>query len=279
MPIAFGPFPGPRQDHFGNPRDWSKSTFTTASIKFRTSRTLLENFFPTSEFKFVAADTNCFATFSFSTLGNLEWLGGHGYSHFGLYIHGVEHTQGFGKKRTGSFLPVLFENLADPIISGREELGMPKVYCSLDAAKVSDTWRLTAGWMGNNFLDMSLTGLKEQPATTQAQESGTSSPRVGKGLMFYKYIPKTGTLAKNDKSESDAEYLGFVEESHEALKVETTLVAEKAELKFNTLDWKRLPTLRHIIERLAEIPVYEVVEARIVQGTGGSDLRDVQRIV
>jgi hypothetical protein len=292
MPTVFGPFPGPRQDHFGNARDWTNSTFTTASIKFKTSRTLLQNLLPTPQFKFAAADSNCYATFSLSSLGNLEWLGGNGYNHFGLYIHGVEYTKENGDKVTGTYLPVLFENLADPIISGREELGMPKVFATLDVDRDEGTFKLKAGWMGNTFLDLSLTGLGEKPASNGVQGSGppgAGPPSAGppppapeEGLFFQKYIPSTASEGSTERGQADVDYVAFLpidEEAKAPRKIQSTVVADRAEIKFDSLDWKRLPTLFHIVDRLAEIPIYEVMEAKVVEGLGGSDVKGVRRLV
>ncbi|PVI04317.1 FAD binding domain-containing protein [Periconia macrospinosa] len=279
MPVPFGPFPGPRQNFAGRAREaWGEATFSTMDVKFRTSRTLLEGLLPSGGFSFTAADTNCFATFSLSALGNLEWLGGHGYSHFGLYIHGVEYTKENGDTVKGTYLPVLFENLADPIISGREELGMPKVFADLNVSKVADSWRLMAGWMGSNFLDISLTGLSE---TKDTQSNHTASPgQEEEGLLFYKYIPAT-TAQDGKTGGADVEYAGIIPHAEEAKapkKVEKILSAGKAEIRFDALDQRRLPTLHHIVERLAEIPIYEIVEAKIVEGTGGSDVRGARRL-
>jgi hypothetical protein len=32
----------------------------------------------------------------------------------------------------GMYVPILFENLTDAIVSGREELGIPKLYSAID---------------------------------------------------------------------------------------------------------------------------------------------------
>lgn len=250
-------------------------------MKFKTSRTLLQTLFPTPAFKFASSDTVAFATFSLSTLGNLEWLGGKGYSHFGLYVHGVEYTRGNGDKVKGTFLPVLFENLADPIVSGREELGMPKVFCDLDVRRVADTWRVTAGWMGSDFLDLSLTGLGEDAART-TPENSIAADTEGRALLLYKYIPKVGNLGSKERGQADVEHAVIVPSADEAKaprKVEKTMMAEKAQIKWDALDWKRLPTLHHIVDRLAEIPVFEVVEAKIEEGKGLSDVRGARKSV
>src|ERR1700710_1722390 len=98
MPVAFGPMPGPRQtlDWLPrNPRNSEESTFTTASIKFKTSRTLLQNLFPhnSSSYRFKSPGTIAYASFSQTTLNKMEWLGRSGYKHLGIYIHGVEYVK------------------------------------------------------------------------------------------------------------------------------------------------------------------------------------------
>ncbi|KAH7078764.1 hypothetical protein BKA63DRAFT_465371 [Paraphoma chrysanthemicola] len=281
MPVSFGPMPGPRQDYYGRPRAGTQGKFTTASVKFRSSRTVLQNLFPTEKLKFAAADTIAYATFAVTQLDNLEWLGGRGYSHFGLYIHGVEYTKENGETVTGTYLPVLFENLADPILSGREELGFPKLYCELDLKKDGQNWSLDAGWMSSKFCSLTLSGLETPPATNGSAPPEGPAPAKEEGLFFHKYVPATGSLGSKERGQADVEYTAFLPNEDDAKTVErkigTTLKAASAEVKFDALDWKALPTLHHIIERLQEVPVYEVVEAKVVEGTGVSDVSAVRR--
>ncbi|KAI4670487.1 uncharacterized protein J4E79_000769 [Alternaria viburni] len=282
MPTAFGPMPGPRQDFAGRPRDGSKATFKTASIKFKTSRTVLENLLPTEKLKFAAADTACYASFAVTQLDNLEWLGGRGYSHFGLYIHGIQHTKADGETVTGTYLPVLFENLADPILSGREELGFPKLFAELDVKSDGGKWTLDAGWMSSKFCSMSLSGLQEHSATNG--EAPRLSPPLpnDEGLLLHKYVPATGNMGSKERGQADVEYTAFLPGEEDAKtvekKVERTLKASSAEISFDALDWKALPTLHHIVERLKEVPVYEVIEAKVVEGTGVSDVSSIRKL-
>jgi hypothetical protein len=282
MPTAFGPMPGPRQDYQGRPRDGSKAKFTTASIKFKTSRTLLQNLLPSEKLQFAAADTIAYATFAVTQLDNLEWLGGRGYSHFGLYIHGVQYTKADGETVIGTYLLVLFENLADPILSGREELGFPKLFAELDVKKGDGEWTLEAGWMSSKFCNMRLSGLQKPPATNS--DPPTLSPPLPRdqGLLIHKYIPATGSVGSKERGQSDAEYTVFLPSEEDAntveRKVERTLKATSAEISFDALDWKAFPTLHHIVERLKEIPVYEVVEAKLIEGNGVSDVSSASKL-
>lgn len=277
MPTAFGPMPGPRQDFQGRQRDLSTARFTTASVKFKSSRTVLQNLFPTEKLNFATADTVVYATYAVTQLENLEWLGGRGYSHFGLYIHGVEYKKENGESTVGTYLPVLFENLADPILSGREELGFPKLYAELDAQNQGDAFTLNAGWMSSKFASINLSGLQEGSANGELQ-GVEHAPTKDEGLFFHKYIPSTGS---KERGQPDVQYTAFLPHSEEAKtvekKIEKTWTTKNAEIKFDALDWKALPTLHHIVARLQEVPVFGVVEAKVVKGTGVSDVSAVQR--
>ncbi|KAF2025607.1 FAD/NAD(P)-binding domain-containing protein [Setomelanomma holmii] len=281
MPVSFGPMPGPRQDFHGRPRDGANARFTTASLKIKSSRTVLENLFPTEKLKFAAADTIAYATFAVTQLDNLEWLGGRGYSHFGLYIHGVQYTKENGETVTGTYLPVLFENLADPILSGREELGFPKLYCELELKKEGQNWTLDAGWMSSKFCSLSLSGLEAPSAANGSAPAQAPAATKEDGLFFHKYVPATGSLGSKERGQADVEYTAFLPNDEDAKtverKIEKTLKATEAQVKFDALDWKALPTLHHVIARLQEVPVYEVVQAKVVEGTGVSDVSPARR--
>ncbi|OBT71915.1 hypothetical protein VF21_09213 [Pseudogymnoascus sp. 05NY08] len=276
MPIAFGPAPGPRQDIWGNPRSSLDQTFLTASIKFRTSATFLKNLFPTESFRFKSPGSVAYASFSTTTLGNMTWLGGGGYNHFGLYIHGVQYTKRDGTVIDGTYMPLLFESLADPIVSGRDELGMPKVYCAIDIHRRSKSYRMQASWQGAKFCDFNLEGLS---ATDPATEMGTIGGESDYGILVYKYIPAVG---KDMRGKSDCEYPIVVPHKEESKVVPSTVKSvsksKKASVSFDKLDLDALPTLHHIVTVLADIPIYEVVGAKVVEGTGVPDVSSAMRI-
>lgn len=275
MPISFGPFPGPRQDGFGVPqRGCGERTFATASVKFKTSRTFLETLLPTAVFQFQSPATVCMASVSLTTLGNMSWLGGGGYSFWGLYIHGVEYIKKDGSKVPGTFLPVMFEDLADPVISGRDELGMNKLYCAMDIAEKPGSFRLACSWRGAGFFDMALDGLKPDDPRS---EPGTVGVEADFGILSYKYIPAVGEPGK-----ADVEYAVVVPHEEEAKVVEPHVQAvaraDSARLDFRPGDWHSLPTLHHVAARLAEMPIYEVVGAKVVKGRGVPDVSSARRI-
>ncbi|KAF2966909.1 hypothetical protein GQX73_g6652 [Xylaria multiplex] len=274
MPVSFGPMPGPRQTFEGRLRKADHSTFTTTSIEFKTSRTFLQNLFPSTSFCFKSPGTVAYASFSQTTLNKMEWLGGLGYRHMGLYIHGVQYIQKSGEVLDGTFLPILFENLTDPIVSGREELGMPKLHCSLDMWRREKSMRIQASWQGAIFGNLMLEGLQE--VTSEADKN--SIRREGdQGMFAYRYVPQVGNRGK-----SDVEHTIFIPHAEEDRGVPSNVLqvfkAKEASVSFEPLDWEALPTLHHIVSRLAEIPIYEVINAKIVEGLGVPDVSSARRI-
>ena len=217
-----------------------------------------------------------YVTFSQTSLKGLDWLAGGGYDHLGLYIHGTEYNQLNGEGMKGSYLPVLFENLADPIISGREEIGFPKVFSSIDVNKRQESHYVSTSWRGAVWGRMSLTGLKE---VKHDHEQSTPASPTDEGLLVHRYMPRVG---KDQRGTPEAEYPVFVNFGQEQVtvpsRINRVLKAEHADLHIDGLDWSQLPTLHHIISRLAEIPIYEVVEAGVVEGEGVSDVSSAKGV-
>jgi hypothetical protein len=269
MPLGFGITPGPRQDTLGHRQVLGDEKFVTATIKFRSSRTFLQNLFPSESFKFKSPATVVTASFKSTTLSNMSWLGGRGYNHFGLYLHDVLYTKRDGSVVDGTYLPILFENLTDPILSGRDEIGMPKVYCDLDIQRQQSSYTLKASWQAQTFGTIVIDDLH----TTETEESRVASDAR---TLVYKYIPAVGK-----RGIADCEYPVVVHHGADAeLKPQTTTrqVSSSASITFEPLDAGRLPTLHHIACKLTEVPIYSIVEASVVQGSGVPDLISAERI-
>lgn len=281
MPTAFGPFPGPRQDAYGRSlQEGLQRTFSTVSVKFKTSRTYLETLFPNSSFRFKSPSSVCQASISMTELDNMAWLGGNGYRHIGLYIHGVEYVKKDGSTIPGTYMPVLFESLTDPIVSGREELGMPKLFCDVDVHRRGGSVRVAASWRGAKFIDLAVTDLKEDDP---ASEAGTIGGEADHGILVYRYIPAVGRPGV-----ADAEYAVVVPHAEEEPKATVKKVLRApvggqgkkagAKIDIDGLDWEALPTLHHVAGALAQVPIYEIVSAKVVEGTGVPDVSAARRI-
>lgn len=271
--------PGPRQDFYGRDRAHPSltSTFTTASIKFKTSRTLLQNLFPNSSYSFISPSTIAYASFSQTTLDRMDWLGGGGYRHLGLYIHGVQYTKKDGSVVKGTYMPILFESLADPIVSGREELGMPKLYSAIDIHQRSKSLHIRTSWQGAVWGTFRLEELQDED--DPSAESGTIGGTADDGILVYRYIPKVG---REEKGVAEAEYPVFVPHAAESKvvpsRVKRVRTAKKAVIDIDGMGWDSLPTLHHVVGRLGEIPIDEIVQAKVVEGEGVPDVSSAVRI-
>src|SRR4029079_6995773 len=116
----------------------------------------------------------------------IEWLAGRGYNVLGVSFPAT--FNGEQDRVTRSLLSVLWENLTDPILTGREELGFSKIYCELPEPTVlRGAWHLIASWLGFKFLDLEINQLRQQSAEEIATQVET-----GDGQLHYKYIPRTG---------------------------------------------------------------------------------------
>jgi hypothetical protein len=284
-PFGFGPSPGPRRPLGLSPshgdvqslRQAKPETSETISVRFKTSRTYLENLLPPG-FAFTSPGTLASASISCSTLDGMTWLGGGGYSHCGLYVHGVNYTKRDGSKIFGTYLAVLFENLADPIITGRDELGMPKLFCDISAQVQGNEASIALSWRGAQFGEIKVSGLStpQPPPAASAEPAqrmpGPPPPPPEQGQFAYRYVPAVGQPGK-----TDAEYAVFIPNPKLATEPETSTTAT-ASVKFDARDWQSLPTVHNVAKGLAELPIYGVEEAKVVRAQGVSDVSAAERI-
>lgn len=286
-PLGFGPSPGPRRPFRISPshpdiqrlRKIKAESSETISVRFKSSRTYLENLLPAG-FAFTSPGTLCEASISCTTLDGMAWLGGGGYNHCGLYIHGVNYTKHDGSKLFGTFLAVLFENLTDPIVTGREELGMPKLYSDIAAQVDSDEATVILEWRGTRFGEIRVSGLaKAQAPATNGEPTertpGPPPPPPEQGLFTHRYVPAVGR-----PGEADADYAVLFPNSNatKGSPEAQTLSSSTATVSFDECDWQSLPTLHHVAKGLADMPIYGIKEAKRVKANGVDDLSGAQKI-
>ncbi|KAF3354291.1 hypothetical protein VdG1_07756 [Verticillium dahliae VDG1] len=297
-PLSFGPMPSPRQRHDGTLQPSSGST-TAHSIRFSTSATYLKTLFPTPAFSFVSPGTLAEASLVTLEFRGLSWLGGRGYNVCGFFIHDVRYEKEPGKSVVGSFMVVMFEGAADPLVTGREELGVPKIFCNIDVAKKEEGVLVKCSWDGNVFIEIDLgagsttngattNGATTNGATTngvskpedqdaQTLTNGGPQPAQDKPTWFwYRCVPSVGK-----KGVADAEYL--VTQTPEPAPEPTTPNAaakktwHESTMKFDRGTWKTLPTLHHVASTLADMPVYGIIASETTEREGSESFSTVSR--
>lgn len=256
MPWGFGPTPGPRQGPDRSAPSSAQAERLSVAVSFRTDPERLQELLP-PRFRLV----DPLVTVEAGYLSNLAWLAGRGYNLLSVSFP-VEYRGEVDTAR-GQFVAVMFENLADPIISGREELGYAKVYAELpDARFENDTVRCVAAWDGFEFLSFSVGELRPAPLPE-------SRPAPA---LHYKYIPATGDLGQPDVA-----YACLTPDAasgRRAVEAWTGI----GQLEARRGGFAELPTLFHVADGLSGLAVREVVAARVVRYVGAPSLNDQRRL-
>lgn len=270
MPTHFGPLMGPRQGPDGRKFECiNNPKVTSISVSFLTNADQLEALLP-----------DCFelgekpiVTLGANYIKEIEWLAGRGYNLLGVKFPAV--FKGEKDHVEGSFLSVLWENLTDPIITGREELGFSKIYCELPEPRITGTEAQgVAGWLGFNFLDISLTNLapKSDNAKPAQGSGGKKDSNIQGGTLHYKYMPKTGEWGTEDFA-----YPVLTPATGGSRKVTEHLTGDGT-ITWNKARWEDLPTMYNIINTLADLEVKEYLGGTLTRAVGGKDISD-QRIL
>ncbi len=267
MPTHFGPSTGPRRGPDGikfENKDQPKSTAYTVS--FLSRRDQVQRLLPAGFT--VRGEPVVSVTMTYIT--EIPWLAGRGYNTLGVSVP-VEF-RGERDRAEGSFLFVLWENLTDPIITGREELGFSKVYAELPPPRaVGDDAHISASWLGFTFLDMSLTDMQSVELQSGASGSTAANARpdgILRGQMHYKYMPRTGEWGK-----ADASYAVITPAGNSNAR---TVAAARGDgsLRFHRARWEDMPTQYMIVNAFADLDVVEFRGASISSNVGGKDLSD-----
>lgn len=253
MPVGSGPSPGPRQGPDGRPFDEATAKRTTAlTVTFESDGDALARLLPP---KFEL--TEPVFTVRAALFTEITWLAGRAYSVLGVYIP-AEHV---GRVRTrGSYCAVLWENLADPILTGREELGVAKLFADIDiqTGEGDASHTVEASWMGYRFARMEL-------RTTGA----LSSPAPAAPILNYKYIPRAGAWGT-----ADVEYATMLPVAAASTTFEGGWTAEGS-VSFARPAWQDMPTQSHIVSAFADLPQAGIRGAAITKTLGGGDYGDV----
>jgi hypothetical protein len=250
--------------------------FIKRSIRFKTSRTYLQTLFPSVAFSFTTPGTVVEATLQVKTV---DELGGH--NSFGLWIHGVRYTKRDGTNIFGTYLPVVFETLSDSITAGREELGMPKVFCDIGVDERNSSTHVACSWRGATFATLEWDGLTEDHPESNAKtkdpapahDPRSPPPPPDGGLLIYKYVPAVGNLGH-----ADAEYPVFIPNKASRNRVVRTFNARSAKVNITAGNWDTLPTIHHIAQGLSKVPIYSIVEAKVERGLGHDDFSQAEKL-
>ena len=262
MPTHFGPMAGPRQGPGGKmfafAQDERKSR--TVAVSFLTNAEQLEALLPEG-FELIGEPV---VTVAATYMTEIDWLAGRGYNVLGVTI-GSRYT-GKRDRAEGPLLLVLWENLTDPILTGREQLGFSKIYCELPEPVVhGGETHCTASWLGFRSLDIKVTEMEEIPVTN-AVPADRPADDVLRGTLHYKYIPKTGRWG-----EADVAY-AVLSPEQAPLNPPSARWRGNGSVEFHKARWEDLPTQHMIVNALSELEIKEYRGGSVEHRVGARDL-------
>jgi len=269
MPTTFGIAGGPRQAPDDADYRDGPIRFTRYVVRFLTSAEQLSAILPTG----LALRGEPMAQFHYFCLRDIPWLAGRGYNILSLMIP-VTHTGMAGEAVDGVFTAVMWENLGDPIITGREQLGHPKLYAQLpDPRRWNGDTHIRASWQDFTFAEMDLAC--DSPAEPGLAAELAAS--VGAGIICHKYIPRSGQW---DVADADYLTLSPVPGTSNSRDPQPppSIRTGTGSIRFNVPAWQDMPTQYHIVAQLAALEQRTQLDALVMEGTTYLDFHD-QRIL
>ena len=259
MPTHFGPAPGPRQhpeggrfDNTEEPRTltaWMSWTVPSDEIADH----LPPGFHPTHPGRI---------TIEIRARRNLPWLAGRGYNILMVSFDVLPPND----LPRGRLQAAVWESLPDAVMTGREELGVPKLWAEvadLPHPAARETIEVHADWLGFRFFETRFTDLREDEAS--ARHDITGPP-----YYQWRYFPRPGHWG-----EADVSYATMTPGAVPARRVVRSWSGQAA-VHLHRPTWADMPTQSHIVTALAALAPDDCVAAGLNETVGSRDLSDQQ---
>jgi Acetoacetate decarboxylase (ADC) len=264
MPAVFGPTPGPRNlpAHAEHLRYASNDTIITVTA--RTDGEALSAILP-ARFRL---DGEPRLTLLFNILGNLGWLAGRG--HEGVLLCTPAVFEGDEEPVAGNFIFVLWENLPDSLLTGRDELGFPKLYADIHVARRDDGYFCRASWDGFRFFELEVEGLRS---------AGTDGPEAPPFLV-HRHVPRAfeAAAAVDEVLAVGGRLPGGRRAAPDGRPPESTITARQvgtARFSFTPARWEDMPTQYRVVNALASLPLQDFDDCVVTARHGRDDLSTV----
>ncbi|KAK5047263.1 hypothetical protein LTR84_006785 [Exophiala bonariae] len=235
------------------PSHSDQSPFTTASIQFRTSKTLLQSFLPLGvpSFSIEAPGTVVTCTLAHTTFDANEII-------------------------RGTNIPLVLNDQMDWIIRDRETYGIPAVFNTLTAQHDSKRFCATASSNGQVLVNMVLGDLEAVPDNDLNTFGTPKLPGIyaNKGFLTWTYLPAFGA----DAAGAFALWVPCKTDDA-AVRVTQAWRSEKTSLKFESSIAINSPTLREIASRLDKHAQTAIRERYVATSHYPSTIKDRAPVV
>lgn len=244
MPAHFGPRPMVPKSS-----GWYRDV-TAMTVPFLTDPQRLAEYLPAP---YEVADDPV-VTVTYAGNRNVDWLAGRGYNL--VAVNAAVRFRGERDCLDGSYCLVMWENLTDPILTGRELQGIPKIYADIEDHRVIDgQWCTSASHYGHRILDLSIDELRaptsEEIAANEHATEGRDNP------MSWRYLPGVSGFGH-----CVDQYTTYPSEN----RIEEAWVGV-GRIEWQELSWEQNPTQFHIVNALAGLPVLDWLPAVVTRGS------------
>jgi acetoacetate decarboxylase len=193
-------------------------------------------------------------TVMFSYNDGLEFMAGGGYR-----IATVQVAARFDSEQAhveGDYILVMFEDKTTPIIGGREDLGVPKLYADISPIKrfTNNHLRCEASLWGHMLFGIDLEPLKKQNAIVRLAASKKINKRP---WLAYKYIPSLD-------GPPDADYPTVTKNDVE---IEQLWLSKSGNVYFGDSGAEDIASIKNIIDALKTLQINQVIQTFHLRGS------------
>ena len=189
---------------------------------------------------------------TYSQNREIDWMAGSSYNLIQISV--PARFSGRRDQVAGQFVLVIWENKTAPILGGREQTGMPKIYADIeDLHKFQEKHFTNASYEGNTFLGLEMMGAMPVEGQQLAEMKTLTAEMKPFG---WRYIPRVG---------------GPGADLSQPILYPQNFELDRAWMGRGTVYWTQLkpeqnPSQWHIIKALAELPVIEMAPVTMFKG-------------
>lgn len=198
-------------------------------------------------------------TLQYNNCRDVDWMAGGEYRLIQLTapVKYIGNSEGL----TGDYALVVWENLTCPIVGGREEDGVPKIFADISSERhFGDYWFTSASYESNTFLKLGFN--RKEELAQSAIDQKNEDPKIN--LFGWRYLPNLGK--------------GGASLSHATLYPQEVTVkkmwAGEGIIQWNILKPEEHPLQAHIIRALAELPIVKYTGGNMIKATARLNVGD-----
>jgi acetoacetate decarboxylase len=190
---------------------------------------------------------------AYSMNRGITWLAGGQYNVLGLTVRA--NYLGEKDKVSGDYALVLWENLTDSILTGRELQGIPKIYGEIEDHRTANgVMRTSLSNRGKTMLEIEAANLKEmEPAELERLRADGADGR----LLGWKYFPnETGSHP----------IVSYATEFPITSQYSQAWLAT-GHVQWHQQKWAENPTQAHIVNAMYSLPVKKIISCTVTKGS------------